>query len=124
MLGIRKGLPGPRVTSRASIPRSRTADTRAGAGTGDGVTGHEALTSPRPPRESPPAVPSERLRIAPPPTQPPPPHTSIIQLLFPVVGGVGMVGFALVYRNTLFLYIAGAMILLLLLFSIGMRWSQ
>ena len=69
-------------------------------------------------------MPSERLRIAPPPTQPPPPHTSIIQLLFPVVGGVGMVGFALVYGNTLFLYIAGAMILLLLLFSLGMRWSQ
>ena len=35
-----------------------------------------------------------------------------------------MVGFALVYRNTTFLYIAGAMIVLLLLFSIGMRWSQ
>ena len=35
-----------------------------------------------------------------------------------------MVGFALVYGNTLFLYIAGAMIMLLLLFSLGMRWSQ
>ena len=88
------------------------------------VTAQDALTFHRPPREYPPAVPTERLRIAPPPIQPPPPHTSIIQLLFPVVGGVSMVGFALVYRNTLFLYIAGAMILLLLLFSLGMRWSQ
>ncbi|HEX5782034.1 MAG TPA: type VII secretion protein EccCa, partial [Solirubrobacteraceae bacterium] len=41
-----------------------------------------------------------------------------------MVGGVGMVGFALVYGNTLFLYIAGAMIFLLLMFSVGMRWSQ
>ena len=88
------------------------------------MTAQDALTFHRPPREYPPTVPSERLRIAAPPVQPPPPHTSIIQLLFPVVGGVSMVGFALVYGNTLFLYIAGAMIMLLLLFSLGMRWSQ
>ena len=69
-------------------------------------------------------MPSERLRIAPPPTQPPPPHTSLIQILFPVVGGVGLVGFAIVYRSSAFLFIAGAMIVLLLAFSIGMRWSQ
>ena len=91
---------------------------------GDQVTAPDALTFHRPPREYPPAVPSEKLRIAPPPTQPPPPHTSIIQLLFPVVGGVGMVGFAIAYRNSVFLYIAGAMLLLLLAFSFGMRWSQ
>jgi hypothetical protein len=67
------------------------------------VTAPDALTFHRPPREYPPAVPSERLRIAPPPVQPPPAHTSIIQLLFPVVGGLGMVGYALVYRNPTFL---------------------
>ena len=88
------------------------------------MTAQDAQTLHRPPREYPPAVPTERLRIAPPPTQPPPPHTSLIQMLFPVVGGVGLVGFAIVYRNSLFLYIAGAMIVLLLLFSVGMRWSQ
>ena len=88
------------------------------------MTGQDALTFHRPPREYPPAVPSERLRIAPPPTQPPPPHTSLIQILFPVVGGVGLVGFAIVYRSSAFLFIAGAMIVLLLAFSIGMRWSQ
>ena len=88
------------------------------------MTAQDALAFHRPPREYPPAVPSERLRIAPPPTQPPPPHTSLIQLLFPVVGGVGLVGFAIVYRNSMFLIVAGAMIVLLLLFSIGMRWSQ
>jgi ESX secretion system protein EccC len=84
----------------------------------------DALTFHRPPREYPPAVPSERLRIAPPPTEPPPPHTSLIQILFPVVGGVGLVGFALVYGNSAFLIVAGAMIVLLLAFSVGMRWSQ
>ena len=88
------------------------------------MTGQDALTFHRPPREYPSAVPSERLRIAPPPTQPPPPHTSLIQILFPVVGGVGLVGFAIVYRSSAFLFIAGAMIVLLLAFSIGMRWSQ
>jgi DNA segregation ATPase FtsK/SpoIIIE, S-DNA-T family len=90
----------------------------------DKVTAQEALTFHRPPREYPPAVPSEPLRIAPPPVEPPPPHTSLIQILFPVVGGVGLVGFALVYGNSAFLIVAGAMIVLLLAFSIGMRWSQ
>jgi len=69
-------------------------------------------------------VPSEKLRIAAPPTQPAPAHTSIIQLLFPVVGGLGMVGYAFVYRNPTFLYVAGGMLTLMLLFSVGMRWSQ
>jgi DNA segregation ATPase FtsK/SpoIIIE, S-DNA-T family len=84
----------------------------------------DAQTFHRPPREYPPAVPVERLRIAPPPTEPPPPHTSLVQVLFPVVGAVGMVGFALVYGSSAFLFVAGAMIVLLLLFSIAMRWSQ
>ncbi len=90
----------------------------------DQVTAQDALTFHRPPREYPPAVPSDPLRIAPPPTQPAPAHTSIIQMLFPVVGGVGMVGFAIVYKNSTFLYIAGAMLVLLMAFSFGMRWSQ
>ncbi len=88
------------------------------------VTAQDALTFHRPPREYPSAVPSEKLRIAAPPTQPPPPHASIIQMLFPVVGGLGMVGYAFVYRNPTFLYVAGGMLMLMLLFSIGMRWSQ
>jgi S-DNA-T family DNA segregation ATPase FtsK/SpoIIIE len=69
-------------------------------------------------------VPSEKLRIAAPPTQPAPPNASIIQLLFPIVGGLGMVGYAFVYRNPTFLYVAGGMLMLMLLFSVGMRWSQ
>ena len=88
------------------------------------MTAPDALTFHRPPREYPPAVPSEKLRIAAPPTQPAPAHTSIIQLLFPVVGGLGMVGYAFVYRNPTFLYVGGRDAVLMLLFSIGMRWSQ
>ncbi len=88
------------------------------------VTAQDALTFHRPPREYPPAVPTEKLRIAAPPTQPTPPHTSIIQMLFPVVGGLGMIGYAFVYRNPTFLYVAGGMVAMMLLFSVGMRWSQ
>src|SRR3954447_10741399 len=84
----------------------------------------DALTFHRPPREYPPTVPSEQLRIAPPPTQPAPAHTSIIQMLFPVVGSLGMVGYAFVYRNPTFLYIAGGMLTMMLMFSFGIRWSQ
>src|SRR3954469_19418541 len=91
---------------------------------GDKVTAQDALTFHRPPREYPPAVPSEKLRIAAPPTQPEPAHSSIVQLLFPIVGGLGMVGYAFVYRNLTFLYIAGGMVMMMLLFSVGMRWSQ
>jgi len=78
----------------------------------------------RPPREYPAAVPAEPLRIAPPPTEPVPAQASLIQVLFPVVGGVGLLGFALVYGNTLFLYIALGMMALLLVFSLALRWSQ
>ena len=88
------------------------------------MTSPSPLILHRPPRAYPPAVPQEPMRIAAPPVEPPPAQQSIIGLLFPVVGGVGLVGFALVYGNTSFLYIAGAMVVLLLAFSFGMRWSQ
>jgi len=78
----------------------------------------------RPPRAWPPAVPTESLRIAPPPTVPPPAQHSVISTLFPVVGSVGIVGFALVYGNSAFLWIAGAIVVVMIAFSFGMRWSQ
>src|SRR3954447_172865 len=84
----------------------------------------DQLTFHRPPRAYPPAVPSDPMRVAAPPIEPPAPHTSVIQLLFPAVGGIGMVGFGIAYGNTVFLYIAGAMCMLMLVFSFGMRWSQ
>ena len=83
-----------------------------------------AQTFHRPPREYPEPVPSEPMRVAAPPTEPVPPSSSIIQTLFPVIGGVGIFGFALVYGNTAFLYIGAGMMVLLLGFSFAMRWSQ
>src|SRR3954454_9313824 len=88
------------------------------------------MTSPRqdtlhrPPRAYPPAVPSEPLRLAAPPQEPQTPHTGIISMLFPVVGGIGMLGFSLAYGSSTFMYIALAMVVLLVAFSFGMRWSQ
>src|SRR5579884_4289306 len=78
----------------------------------------------RPPRAYPPAVPSEPLRLAAPPIEQPPAQVGLIGTLMPVVGGVGMLGFALVYHNSAFLVIALGMVVLMIVFSLGMRWSQ
>src|SRR3954470_4535305 len=78
----------------------------------------------RPPRAYPPAVPSEPLRLAAPPIEQPPAQAGLIHVLMPVVGGVGMLGFALVYGKSAFLYIAMGMVVLMLVFSLAMRWSQ
>ncbi len=110
---------GPAGRSRGLTQRGRVVSAAQVPSTQDAPT-----TLHRPPREYPAAVPAEQVRIAPPPVEPPPPHTSLIQILFPVVGGVGLLGFAIVYDNTAFLLIAGAMIVLLLAFSVGLRWSQ
>jgi hypothetical protein len=81
------------------------------------MTGPDQLTFHRPPRAYPAAVPGEPMRIAAPPTEQPPIHSSVVQVLMPLVGGVGLVGFAVVYKNTTFLYVAGAMMVLMLLAS-------
>lgn len=47
-----------------------------------------------------------------------------MQAMFPVVGSFSMVGFALVYRNRLFMYLAFGLVCLSLMFAFGMRWSQ
>ena len=69
-------------------------------------------------------MPSEPARIGAPPIEPAPPHMGVIQTLFPVVGGVGLLGFAIAFGNSVFLYIAGVMVGLMLAFSLAMRWSQ
>jgi hypothetical protein len=48
----------------------------------------------------------------------------VIQTLFPLIGGVGLLGFGIAFGNSVFLYIAAAMIVLMLGFSLAMRWSQ
>ncbi len=78
----------------------------------------------RPPRSFPPPVPKDPVRLAAPPVEPPSSQHSLIQTLFPVVGSVGLLGFALLYHNRTFLYIALAMVFLMLVFSVAMRFSQ
>src|SRR3954447_18682234 len=89
-----------------------------------GMSTADLHTFHRPPREWPPPVPTEQLRIAPPPTVPTPPSSSLLRSLMPLVGGVGLFGFAIVYGNSTFLFIALAMMLLMVGFSVGMRASQ
>lgn len=78
----------------------------------------------RPAREHPTPVPKERVRVATPPTLPAPAHHGIMQTLFPIVGSVGFLGFALISHNKTFLYIAIGMSVLMIGFSVLMRLSQ
>ncbi len=78
----------------------------------------------RPTREHPTPVPKERVRVAAPPTLPTPVHHGMMQTLFPILGSVGFLGFALVSSNTTFLYIAIGMAVLMVGFSVVMRYSQ
>src|SRR5262245_26252167 len=78
----------------------------------------------RPPREWPDSPPSNELHIHAPPTKPEPSTGGMMQALFPAIGSFGLLGFALVYHNPLFMYVALGMVCLSLLFAFGMRWSQ
>jgi S-DNA-T family DNA segregation ATPase FtsK/SpoIIIE len=78
----------------------------------------------RPPREWPDSPPSDELHIHSPPTKPEPSTGGMMQALFPAIGSFGLLGFALVYHNPLFMYVALGMVCLSLLFAFGMRWSQ
>jgi len=91
----------------------------------DSVEGGAEATFHRPPRDRPDPPPTEDLRLHAPPTKPEPPTGGgFMQAAFPALGSMGMVGFALVYNNRLFLYIAVGMVFLSILMVIGMRWSQ
>ncbi len=98
------------------IPGARTPDsTPAG------------LASPalhRPPRDFPPPVPSERILLATPPTVGSGHAEGWMHVLFPVVGSLSMVAFALAYGNKIFLYIASGMVVLALVYAIAMRSGQ
>lgn len=78
----------------------------------------------RPPRAYPPPVPSEEFALAAPPTLENRVRDSIIAVVLPVLGSGAMVGFAIVYGNRLFLYIAIGLVAVMLLGGIAMRWSQ
>jgi S-DNA-T family DNA segregation ATPase FtsK/SpoIIIE len=78
----------------------------------------------RPPREWPTPPPSDDLRIHAPPTKPEPPTGGLTYALFPAIGSFGLLAFALVYRNPLFMYVALGLVCLSILFAFAMRWSQ
>jgi S-DNA-T family DNA segregation ATPase FtsK/SpoIIIE len=78
----------------------------------------------RPARSYPEPVPVEPIEVAEPPSVPPGTQWSWLQLLLPVVGSLGMLGFALVYRNAVFLMVAGGIAGLTLVIWIGIRVQQ
>ncbi|MEJ7817812.1 MAG: type VII secretion protein EccCa [Thermoleophilaceae bacterium] len=78
----------------------------------------------RQPREWPDPPPSEELRMHAPPTRPEPPTGGLMYALFPIMGSFGLIAFAVVYGNPLFIYIGVGMAFLAVLFAIGMRYSQ
>ena len=78
----------------------------------------------RPPREWPAPPPSSDLRIHAPPTKPEPPTGGLTYALFPAIGSFGLLAFALVYNNPLFMYIALGLVCLSIVFAFAMRWSQ
>src|SRR5687767_1925215 len=90
-----------------------------------GESGNDrATTFHRPPREWPEPAPSDDLRVHAPPTKPEPPTGGMMYALFPAMGSFGLLAFALVYRNRLFMYIALGLVCLAILMAFAMRWSQ
>src|ERR687896_187544 len=83
-----------------------------------------AETFHRPPREWPEPAPSEELRIHAPPTKPEPPTGGMVHAMFPAIGSFGLLAFALVYRNKLFMYIALGLVCLSILLAFLIRYSQ
>ena len=81
-----------------------------------------AETFHRPPREWPEAAPSDDFRIHPPPTKPEPPTGGLVQAMFPAIGSFGLLAFAFMYRNKLFMYIAVGLVCLSLVLAFLIRW--
>ena len=78
----------------------------------------------RPPRDFPAPVPPDEIVIAAPPASHSGQRQTLLYVLFPIIGSLGIFAFALVYRNRLFLYVACAMVAITILFALGLHWSQ
>ena len=78
----------------------------------------------RPARAFPEPVAGEPVVVAAPPTLEPPPARAYLQVLLPLAGSLGMVGFALVYRNPLFLAIAGGIVVLSVVLAVAVQVGQ
>ena len=64
----------------------------------------------RPPRSFPPALPSEKIVVARPPTLSRRGAGTLVQMILPVLGSLGIVAFAVIMPNKLFLIVAGAFV--------------
>ena len=78
----------------------------------------------RPPRSFPPAVPNERVVIAEPPSLGRRGVGSLLQILLPALGTLGIVAFVVVMPSKLFLIVAGAFVLMTVASVVGSYWAQ
>ena len=78
----------------------------------------------RPPRSFPPALPDQKIVIAKPPELGRRGVGGFVQLLLPVLGTLGIVAFAVIMPNKLFLVVAGAFVLIAIFSVVASYWSQ
>jgi S-DNA-T family DNA segregation ATPase FtsK/SpoIIIE len=78
----------------------------------------------RPPRSFPPALPDQKIVIAKPPELARRGVGGLVQLLLPVLGTLGIVAFAVIMPNKLFLIVAGAFVLIAIFSVVASYWSQ
>ncbi len=90
----------------------------------DGGGAPGAVPFHRPARAFPEPVAGEPVVVAAPPTLDPPSARAFLQVLLPLVGSLGMVGFAFVYRNPLFLAVAGGIVVLSVVLAVAMQVGQ
>ena len=78
----------------------------------------------RPARVFPEVPPSEPIVVAAPPTVPSGVRGAWLQLLIPILGSLGMIGFALIWSNVIFLAVAGGLAVLTAAVYISLRLQQ
>ena len=78
----------------------------------------------RPPRSFPPALPDQKIVIAKPPELGRRGVGGLVQLLLPVLGTLGIVAFAVIMPNKLFLVVAGAFVLIAIFSVVASYWAQ
>jgi S-DNA-T family DNA segregation ATPase FtsK/SpoIIIE len=85
---------------------------------------HDAGAFHRPPRTFPPAIPTEPIVVACPPSRTRRGPGGLIQVLLPVLGSLGIVAFAVITPNKLFLIVACVFVAIALLSALTSAWAQ
>jgi S-DNA-T family DNA segregation ATPase FtsK/SpoIIIE len=88
------------------------------------VPSHDVGAFHRPPRTFPPAIPNEPVVVACPPARTRRGPGGLIQVLLPVLGSLGIVAFAVVTPNKLFLIVACVFVAIALLSALTSAWIQ